>query len=80
MQSFENLRAKYDLEKHDFFRYLQARDYYEKEIKDVVKRSKRKWSIQGRAGHWEMWDNSRTAGPVQAEPGRPFFVFLSFFK
>ena len=33
MQSFENLRKKYDLDKHEFFRYLQVRDYYDKEIK-----------------------------------------------
>ena len=28
-------------------------------------------SCQGGAGHWNKWDNSRTAGPVQAGKGRP---------
>ena len=33
MQSFEDLRVKHDLEHREFFRYLQMRDYFEKEIK-----------------------------------------------
>lgn len=33
LESFQNMRVKYDLGKHEFFRYLQLRDYYRKEIK-----------------------------------------------
>ena len=33
MKSFEDLQLTYDLDKHEFFRYLQIRDYYIKKIK-----------------------------------------------
>ena len=33
MRSFEDLRLTYDLDKHEFYRYLQIRDYYTKKIK-----------------------------------------------
>lgn len=31
--SFQDLKANYDLENKDFFRYLQLRDYFTKEIR-----------------------------------------------
>ena len=33
LESFTDLKGKYRLEKQDFFRYLQLRDYYNREIK-----------------------------------------------
>lgn len=33
LQSFEKLRDKFGLDEHEQYRYLQIRDYYEKEIK-----------------------------------------------
>ena len=33
LESFQNMRDKYDLSEHEFYRYLQLRDYYRKEIK-----------------------------------------------
>ncbi len=33
LESFQNMKDKYDLDKHEFYRYLQLRDYYKKEIR-----------------------------------------------
>ena len=38
LQCFEELRVKFDLDKHDFFMYLQLRDYYNKEIEGKAKK------------------------------------------
>lgn len=44
IQSFKNVKDKFDLERTDYFRYLQARDYY---IRDVKIDDKVEWSNQG---------------------------------
>lgn len=33
LESFQNIKDKYDLDKHEFYRYLQLRDYFMKEIR-----------------------------------------------
>lgn len=33
LESFQNIKEKYDLNKHDFYKYLQLRNYFLKEIK-----------------------------------------------
>ena len=40
-----------------------------------------KTTPQGRAGHWEIWDSSRTAGPVKAFAGqsRPAYIISKIY-
>ena len=41
LESFQNMKDKYGLDKNEFYRYLQLRDYYRKEIKiDASKQSR----------------------------------------
>lgn len=32
LESFQNIKEKHDLDKHEFYRYLQLKDYFTKEI------------------------------------------------
>jgi len=37
LESFQDMKDKYDLGKHDFYRYLQLRDYYRRHIRGTPK-------------------------------------------
>ena len=57
LESFENMRRKYELGAHEFYRYFQLRDYFKKEIEadsskevngviQIIKANTRIWGPQ----------------------------------